>query len=59
MAKFTGHFSSIVPLFLLEVSRVVEGVGPPGCISRNFQSRVRTISLQAEVLLGAIATGVQ
>jgi hypothetical protein len=51
-AKFTGHFSPIVPLSLLGVSRVVVGVGAPGGTSGNFQSRARTISLQAAVLPG-------
>jgi hypothetical protein len=56
-AKFIGHFSSIVPLSLLEVCRVVDGVGAPGSTSGNFQSRSCTISLQAVVLPAAIATG--
>jgi hypothetical protein len=43
-----------------EVSRVVDGVGgAPGGTSGNFQSRARTINLQAAVLLGAIVTGAQ
>jgi hypothetical protein len=45
VGKITGHFSPTVPLFLLEVSRVVVEVGTPGCASGNFQSRVSTISL--------------
>jgi hypothetical protein len=34
-------------------------VGAPGSISRNFQSQAQTISLQAAVLLAAVATGAQ
>jgi hypothetical protein len=41
----TGHFSPIVPLSLIEVSRAVVGVGAPSGASGNFQSRARTISL--------------
>jgi hypothetical protein len=44
--KITGHFSPTVPLTLLEVSRVVVGVGAPGGASGNFQSRASKISLR-------------
>jgi hypothetical protein len=44
---------------LLEVFRVVVGVRAPGGTSGNFQSRARTISLQAAVLPEALATGAQ
>jgi hypothetical protein len=36
--KITGNFSPMVPLSLLEVSRVVVDVGAPGGASGNFQS---------------------
>jgi hypothetical protein len=47
--KITGHFSPTV-------FRVVGDVRAPGGGSRNFQSKVRTISLHA-VLTGALASG--
>jgi hypothetical protein len=38
VGKSTGDFSPIVPLSLLEVSRVVVDVGAPGGASGKFQS---------------------
>jgi hypothetical protein len=38
VGKITGHFSPIVPLSLLEFSRVVVDVGAPGGASGNFHS---------------------
>jgi hypothetical protein len=55
VGKITGHFSLTVPLSLLEVSRVVVGVGAPGVASGNFQSRARTISLHGCSTSGGIS----
>jgi hypothetical protein len=45
VGKITGHFLPIFPLSLLEVCRVVVGVGAPGGAKGDFQSRDCTISL--------------
>jgi hypothetical protein len=39
VGKITSHFSSTVPLSLLEVSHVVADMEAPGGASVNFQSK--------------------